>query len=74
MMLSEDLSNAARCALLVELESHSIQPERVSALQNWIAKQRTLVMKTLKPICAEDAKDLIDLAVKMQGITTFEKL
>lgn len=72
-MLAEDPSNAARCALLDELESHSIQLGRVWDLKTWISKQQTLVMKNLKPIGAKDAKDLISLALKMQGITTFEK-
>lgn len=74
MMLAEDPSNAVRCALLAELESHSTSIERVSAPQTWIAKQRILVMKTLKPICADDAKDLVGLALKIQGMATFEKL
>lgn len=71
-MLTNDLSNAARCGVLDALDLKADKANTV--LRGWIAEQRSLVIRGLKPIAAADASPLVELSLKQGGMSAFKEL
>lgn len=69
-MLSNDISNAARCGVLDALQ---LQAKENPDIVPWIADQRALVIRNLKPIVAADASPLVELSLTQGGMTTFKE-